>query len=171
MRNLSVGASVIKKVCILLMSLALALGAAAQDVREGQASISGRVLDVSGSPYSAQVRIFQIVIREGFAYLYPMCVTNTDQQGGFECPKLPAGKFIVQILSLRRWGKQTQKAQDAAAEMIPASIFYPGVTDISNKQHQSLCEATKLDGLKYASRIRQGLKSQARSQIMGRVHF
>ncbi|RZU39350.1 carboxypeptidase-like regulatory domain-containing protein [Edaphobacter modestus] len=138
MRNLSVGMSAIKKVCILLMSLASALGAAAQKVPEDQASISGRVVDVSGSPYSAQVRIFQIVIREGFAYLYPMCVTNTDQQGGFECPKLQAGKFIVQVLSLRRWGKQTQKAQDAAAGTIPKTIFYPGVTDLEQATPISL---------------------------------
>jgi len=130
MQNLSVGVSAIKKVCILLMSLASVLGAVAQKVPEDQASISGRVVDVSSNPYSAQVRIFQIVIREGFASLYPMCVTNTDQQGGFECPKLSAGKFIVQVLSLRRWGKQTQKAQDAAAGTIPKSIFYPGVTDL-----------------------------------------
>jgi hypothetical protein len=114
-----VGVSAIKKVCILLMSLASVLGAVAQKVPEDQAPISGRVVDVSSSPYSAQVRIFQIVIREGFASLYPMCVTNTDQQGGFECPKLSAGKFIVQVLSLRRWGKQTQKAQDVAAGTIP----------------------------------------------------
>src|ERR1700757_2817637 len=125
MRSLSVGVSAIKKVCILLICLASALGAAAQNVPEDQASISGRVVDVSSNPYSAQVRIFQIVIREGFASLYPMGVTNTDQQGGFECPKLSAGKFIVQVLSLRRWGKQTQKAQDAAAGTIPKSIFYP----------------------------------------------
>jgi len=50
MRNLSVGVSAIKKVCILLMSLASALGTAAQNVPEDQASISGRVVDVSGSP-------------------------------------------------------------------------------------------------------------------------
>ena len=67
-----------------------------------------------------------------------MCVTNTDQQGGFECPKLPAGKFIVQVLSLRRWGKQTQKAQDAAAGTIPKSIFYPGVTDLEQATPISL---------------------------------
>jgi hypothetical protein len=65
-------------------------------------------------------------------------VTNTDQQGGFECPKLPAGKFIVQVLSLRRWGKQTQKAQDAAAGTIPKSIFYPGVTDLEQATPISL---------------------------------
>src|SRR5258708_5209207 len=112
------------------MSLASALATAAQNVPDDQASISGRVVDVSGSPYSAQVRTFQIVIREGFDYLYPMCVTNTDQQGAFECPKLQAGKFIVQVLSLSRWGKQTQKAQDTAAGTIPKSIFYPGVTDL-----------------------------------------
>jgi hypothetical protein len=67
-----------------------------------------------------------------------MCVTNTDQQGGFECPKLPAGKFIVQVMSLRRWGKQTQKAQDAAAGTIPKSIFYPGVTDLEQATPISL---------------------------------
>jgi hypothetical protein len=138
MRNLSVGVSAIKRVCILLMSLASVLGAAAQNVPEDQASISGRVVDVSSSPYSAQVRIFQIVIREGFASLYPMCVTNTDQQGGFECPKLQAGKFIVQVLSLRRWEKQRQKAQDAAARTIPKSIFYPGVTDLEQATQISL---------------------------------
>jgi hypothetical protein len=120
------------------MSLVSALGAAAQNVPDDQASISGRVVDVSGSPYSAQVRIFQIVIREGFADPYPMCVTNTDQQGGFECPKLSAGKFIVQVLSLRRWEKQTQKAPDAAAGTIPQSIFYPGVTDLEQATPISL---------------------------------
>ena len=138
MRNLNVGVSAIKKLCILLMSLASALGAAAQNAPKDQASILGRVVDVSGSPYSAQVRIFQIALREGFAYLYPVCVTNTDQQGGFECPKLPAGKSIVQVLSLRRWGKQTQEAQDAAAGAIPKSIFYPGVTDLEQATPISL---------------------------------
>jgi hypothetical protein len=108
------------------MSIASTLGAAAQNVFEDDpASISGRVVDVSGNPYSAQVRIFQIVIREGFAYLYSMCVTNTDQQGGFECPKLPAGKFIVQVLSLRRWVKQTQRAQGATAGTIPNQSSIP----------------------------------------------
>jgi len=120
------------------MSLASALGTAAQNIPDDQASLSGRVVDVSGSPYFAQVRIFQIVISEGFANLYPMCVTNSDQQGGFECPKLPAGKFIVQVLSLRRWGEQTQKAQDAAAGTIPKSIFYPGVTDLEQATPISL---------------------------------
>ena len=127
-----------KNVCILLMSLTLALGAAAQDVHEGRTSLSGRVLDVSGSPYPAQVTVFQIVIREGFASLNSKCGTSTSQEGAFSCPNLPEGKFIVQVLPLRRLGKRTQKAQDAATEMIPASIFYPGVTDLEQATPISL---------------------------------
>jgi len=127
-----------KKVCIMLMSLASALGAAAQDVHEQQASISGRILDISGNPYPAQVRVFQIAIREGFSELHLTCVTNTGQEGGFECPNLSGGRFIVQILSLRRWGKLIKKAHDAAAGTIPESIFYPGVTDLEQATPISL---------------------------------
>lgn len=127
-----------KKVCIMLMSLASALGAAAQDVHEQQASISGRILDISGNPFPAQVRVFQIAIREGFSELHLTCVTNTGQEGGFECPNLSGGRFIVQILSLRRWGKLIKKAHDAAAGTIPESIFYPGVTDLEQATPISL---------------------------------
>lgn len=55
---------------------------------------------------------------------------NTSQEGAFLCPKLPEGEFIVQVLPQRGVGRQTQKAEDDASETIPASIFYPGVTDL-----------------------------------------
>jgi hypothetical protein len=138
MRNLGVQVSFIKKVLILSISLSSALGTVAQDVHEGQALISGRVLDVSGSPYPAKVQVFQIVIREGFASPCLMCERTTDQEGGFECSKLPAGKFIVQVLPSNQKGKQTQEAQDAAVETIPKSIFYPGVTDLEQAMPISL---------------------------------
>ncbi len=130
--------STMKKICILLMGLTSALGAAAQDVRQVHASISGRVLDVSGSPYPAQVRVFLLAIHEGFASLDARCGTNTHQDGGFECPTLPEGRFLIQVLPQHRSGKQTQKAQDAAAGALPESIFYPGVTDLEQATPISL---------------------------------
>lgn len=119
--------SPVKNVCILLMNLILVLGVAAQDVHQEQTSISGRVLDVSGIPYPAQVKVFQITIRDGFAALYPRCGITTNQEGGFECAKLTEGKFIVQVLPQYRVEKQTQ---DVIAGTVPGSIFYPGVTDL-----------------------------------------
>jgi hypothetical protein len=125
-----------KKVCILLIGLISTLGATAQDVHEEQASISGRVLDVSSSPYPADVQVLQIVIREGFASLYSRCATNVGTDGRFECLKLPRGKFIVQILPLPQLVKQ--KVHDAATGTIPESIFYPGVTDLEQATPVSL---------------------------------
>jgi hypothetical protein len=116
-----------KEVCILLMSLALTWGTGAQDMHEGQASISGRVLNGSRTPCPAQIRVFQMLIRDGFADLISKCSTSTGQEGGFECPNLSGGKFIVQVLPLRRLGKQPQ---DTTEVTIPQSIFYPGVTDL-----------------------------------------
>src|ERR1700748_1926714 len=123
--------STMKSICILWMSLILALGAAAaQNMSERQASISGRVLDVSGSPYPAEVLVFQIVIRDGFAQLDLKCERNTNQEGVFTCAKLSEGKFIVQVLPKSRLGQQTRKAQDITAGLIPKSLFYSNVTDL-----------------------------------------
>jgi hypothetical protein len=83
--RLVVPALIMKKICILLVSLASALGAAAQDVREAQASISGRVLGVSGSPCPANVRVFLLAIHEGFATLDIKCATSTHQGSGARC--------------------------------------------------------------------------------------
>jgi hypothetical protein len=138
MRKLSVQVSFIKKICILSMSLAWALGAVAQDFHDGQASISGRVLDVSRNPYPAKIQIFQLVIQEGFATPYLRCDTSAGQEGGFECSKLPAGKYIVQVLPLSRSAKRTQEAQDAVLETTPKLIFYPGVTDLEEATPISL---------------------------------
>jgi hypothetical protein len=98
----------------------------------GQASISGRILNVYSSPYPAKVWVFQILIHDGFATMLPSCVTDTDLEGKFECSKLPDGKFIVEVLPSRRSKSQKQKAPDSEGEAIPASIFYPGVTDIED---------------------------------------
>jgi len=128
-----------KNLCILWMNLILALGAAAaQNMPEGQASISGRVLDVSNSPYPAEVDVFQIVIHAGLAHLEMKCSRNTNQDGAFTCPKLSGAKFIVQVLPQSRLGKQVQEAQDAAAGTIPKSLFYSNVTDLEEATPISL---------------------------------
>jgi hypothetical protein len=109
MHHSEVEKSVISKGCILLLCLVLVHVAAVRDTHLWQASISGRVFDVSGSPYPAKVQVFQIAIQEGFASLYSRCETNTNQEGVFSCPKHPGGKFIVQVLPQHQFAKQTPK--------------------------------------------------------------
>jgi len=124
--------SISKNACALSITLTLTLTGAAQDMHEGRSSMSGRVLDVHSSPYPAKVQVFQISIRDGFATMRPSCMTDTDMEGKFECSKLPDGKFIVQVLPSSRAESQTQKAPDSEGKAIPASIFYPGVTDLED---------------------------------------
>ena len=119
-----------RKKCLLWISLVWALGVSAQDAHEELGSISGTVLDISGNPYPAQVRVFRKTIREGFASWDSMCGTNTGEQGGFECPNLAEGKYIVQVLPLRTPKKQIGKTKEIIAKTTPASVFYPGVTDL-----------------------------------------
>jgi hypothetical protein len=138
MRKFTMALPLVKNVCILSISLILAVTAEAQNMHEEQASMSGRVLKVSGSPYPAKVRVFQIFIRNGFTAMRPSCVTDTDLQGKFECSALPNGKFIVQVLPSRQSKSQTQKTPDSEGEAIPASIFYPGVTDLEDAMPISL---------------------------------
>jgi hypothetical protein len=110
----------------LMLLLSLTAISFAQTPVQGTSSIDGSVLDSNGNPYPAQVQVLGIVIRQGIGDLYPKCFTVTHQEGRFLCPHLPAGRYIVQAIPLLM--PTRSGSHDAPA--LPASIFYPNVTDL-----------------------------------------
>lgn len=110
----------------LLLLLPLTASSFAQTQAQGTASIAGTVLDSSGNPYPAQIQVLGIAIHQGIGDLNPKCSTVAHEQGRFLCPHLPAGRYIIQAMPLLM--PTRPGTQDAQA--LPASIFYPNVTDL-----------------------------------------
>lgn len=115
-----------KSFCVCLVAIVLACVAPAQQPTQGTASIAGRITDASGNPYPSQVQVYQIIIRDGIGNVYPKCHTFTRKEGGFECPQLPAGRYIVQVLPLL----PPSVSGTRASTSIAVSVFYSNVTDL-----------------------------------------
>jgi hypothetical protein len=118
----------------MLLCLSFALSALAQNPTQGTASITGNVLDASGSGYTSHVRVFQIIFRQGIGTLAPRCFTLTRQGGHFDCPGLSAGQYLVQALPILK--PIAPNAQNSNA--IPFSFSYPNATDLSSASIISL---------------------------------
>lgn len=115
-----------KYVCTCICALFLSIAGVSQPSVQGTASISGRVTDASGNPFPAQVQAYDIIIRDGIGSLYPKCHTTTHDGGGYECPNLPAGRYILQVRPLL----PPNRIANHASSSLPAFLFYPNVTDL-----------------------------------------
>lgn len=97
------------------------------------ASLSGRVTDSDGEGVIAQVKIYQIVVKDGRSYLQPKSTVVSNQEGEYSCSAIPAGKYLVQENPVASKDKDSQTSVGA----IPAS-FYPGVFDLAEAETVSV---------------------------------
>jgi len=93
-------------------------GLAAQTVSSNTASLSGRILDDAGHPLAAKLTAFRMTSLDGFAEAEQQCDTTADEQGRFECKRLPAGKYIVRVSTGAREFYYPAAAEIEAAEFI-----------------------------------------------------
>lgn len=97
------------------------------------ASLSGRVTDSDGDGVIAQVKIYQIVVKDGRSYLQPKSVVVSNQDGQYSSSAIPAGKYLVQENPVASKSKDGQ----TSTGVIPAS-FYPGVFDLAEAETVSV---------------------------------
>lgn len=109
---------------VLLSSLA-----ATQAVASNGGVVSGRVLDSDGNGIVAQVKAYQIQVKDGRAFLRPRCFVRSAGDGSYVCPGLPDGRYVLSESS------QSSKAKGSdAREAVMTPIFFPGVSNLSDTE-------------------------------------
>jgi len=103
----------------------------AQIATGGSASLSGRVVDEHGLAVSSKIKALQVVVKDGWAFLYPKCSVQSNSEGQYKCSALPSGKFLVQASS----GSSGSKGHNSNTA---ASTFYPNFTDLAQAENVSL---------------------------------
>lgn len=93
------------------------------------ATLSGRILDSSGTPHVGFVRVFQSAIRDGYAEMYPTCNIPAAADGTFECKNLQSSQVIVQVWLEPNKPQATSRPANPP-RYIATSAYYPGVTDL-----------------------------------------
>jgi hypothetical protein len=99
-------------------------------VTNSNATLSGRILDSSGTPHVGFVRVFQSAIRDGYAEMYPTCNTSAAADGTFECKNLQSSQVIVQVWLEPNKPLATPSHSTNPPRKIATSAYYPGVTDL-----------------------------------------
>jgi hypothetical protein len=103
------------------------------------ATLSGRIVDQTGSPRSGLVSLYQASIRDGHAETVLQCKVPVGPNGLFECGNLPSGRFILEVWT-RNEMTAAAASQKAATDrrFAAANAFYPGVTDFESADELTL---------------------------------
>ena len=115
--------------------IALATGAVQIRLRRG-AVISGRVVDEFGDPVLAAHLAAQIV-STGSGNLTTAAATDTDDLGEYRLAGLPAGAFVVTMVTLSARSTPFQLEEIRAGRSVGAvaqTVYYPGVVSPSEAQ-------------------------------------
>ena len=116
---------------VLLLGMFIDPQAQAQMTAVGSASLTGRVVDENGLPVSSTIKAYQVVVKDGWAFLFPKCSVQSNRDGQYKCSALPSGEFLVEASS----GNSGSRGHNSSTA---AATFYPNFTDLAQAERVSL---------------------------------
>jgi hypothetical protein len=123
-------------------------------------TISGRVLDTTGKPFSeSPVQILRTGYEEGRQVLQPQDFKQSDDRGEFRFYRLPPGEYYIAAgpkLTAALLGVQPNAAGNS--HEITATTFYPNVTDPSTATPINVRGGEELSGISIQMRTVLGAR-------------